>query len=87
METTDEGFNKWYDKNKYISSEYDNIHDMLKHTWKSAIKYRILSQPVISIDQASEHIKSASKTAYLAAGGTEHDFKVWYKKHCTVNVN
>lgn len=85
MKTTDEDFKKWYDSNISKNDHTDGIYIVSLATWKECRKRATLGY--IDLKRANELLGKASKTAFLAAGGTEEEFKVWYKKHCSVNVN
>lgn len=84
MKTSDEDFNKWYDTNKYTLYDQDCTRDIAKLAWKECRKRSTIGY--IDLKRTGELLGKASKTAFLAAGGTEEQFKVWYKKHCTQNV-
>src|SRR4028118_1415621 len=40
-----------------------------------------------SLEKQSANLKSAAHAAWIGAGGSEQDFKVWHKRRCKLNLN
>lgn len=82
---TDEDFRIWYDINHPVVRMPDFSRQSAFLAWKECRKRATMGY--IDLKRAGELLKQASKAAFIAAGGTEQDFKVWYKNHCTQNIN
>ena len=88
MNTSESDFALWFNKTFSNIEKTHSAFSIADQAWKECRRRSLLGRVAsIEIHRVSEMLKSASKTSFLAAGGTKEDFKVWYKKHCSVNVN